>query len=255
MSFAFWVPGARNSKLKTRNAKHSFSMRKYTNVFLLSGLTLFVGAMLVSALKLNQILVHTDLKDPYRNFDKHELPPFRCVSFELGRILQPGEWQGFRHSHSGKIEQAPERVLYISKKLADSVHWEIKNDTLFVRGANSRVSVSMGAVLRCPDLSALSVSIGEMQVLDGQYDSLQIWATHGGEVKLKRTAIRALNLSAQAHSSFALDSNATAHRLRLDLGPGCSFSSLDAVPTVFDWTADATASLKFKGKSQALVRQ
>lgn len=230
-------------------------MRKYTNTILLSALLLFVGAMLTSALKLNNILSHTNLKDPYRNFNKHLLPPFRCVSFELGRIGQQGEWDGYRQSHLGKIEQGPERILYIHKNLADSVLWEVKNDTLIVRGSNGKESVRMGALLRCPELSALSVSIGELEIFDCRWDSLQIWATQNAGVTLKRTDVRSLSLSAEGGSSFALDSSATAQSLRLRLGSACAFYSLDATPTVFDWTADATASLKFKGKSQAMVRK
>lgn len=230
-------------------------MRKYTNIILLSALLFFIGAMLVSALKLNDILAHTDLNDPYRDFNKHLLPPFRCVLFELGRIEHQGGQEGYRQSHLGKIEQGAERILYINKNLADSVHWAIKNDTLFVRGSNSKVSVRTGALLLCPELSALSVAIGEMEMLDSRWDSLQIRATQNADVTLKRTDVRSLSLSAADGSSFALDSSATAQHLRLRLGPACTFYSLDATPTVFDWTADATASLKFKGKSQAMVRK
>lgn len=230
-------------------------MRKYTNILLLSTFLFIVGLMLLGAAKLNSMLAHTDLNDPYRDFNKIELPAFRWVSFEMGGATQPGEWKGYRYSHSARIEPGAERLLYIHKNIADSVRHIIRHDTLYVRGANPGFIVYLGAVLKCPALNGVSASFGELQLNGGRYDSLQVYVGRYAEANLLRADFGALLLTADSSSSIRLDTGTVVNRLRLNLGPKSTFSTRDALPAQFEWTADESAKMTFTGKSQQLLRK
>lgn len=230
-------------------------MRKYTNILLLSAFLFIVSLMLLGAAKLNSLIVHTDLSDPYRDFKKIELPAFHWVSFEMGGVLQPGEWEGYRYSHDARIEPGAERVLYLHKNIADFVHHNVRHDTLFVGGANPELRVHLGAVLKCPELKGVSVALGGLQLKGGQYDSLQVSADRYAEVNLLQTDLGALSLKADGGSAIHLDTGAVVKRLYLQLGHKSAFSARDAVPEQFDWTADESAKVTLRGKSQQLLRR
>lgn len=232
-------------------------MRKYTNILLLSAFLFTVSLMLLGTAKLNNLMTHTDLKDPYHEFQKIELPAFKWVAFQLGGTTQAGDWDGYRYrySHSARIEPGAERVLYVHKTIADSVHHTLRGDTLFVYGANPDRIVYLGAILKCPNLNGASINIGELELRGGRYDSLQVSVGRYAEAVLIHTDLKNLQLRADDDSTVRLDSGAVVQNLRLNLGYKSTFTACDAVPERFDWTADASARMIFTGKSQQILRR
>ena len=229
-------------------------MKKYSNFILFVATGAIVGMVALNALLLGQAVSQTNLQDPFRRYVKHEVPPFRYASFNLGRASQEGDWRGYRHSHDTKVEvQSEQRSLYIHQDLKDSVQWKIVHDTLFVWGCNSEVRADPGVVLQCPAFDGLSTSIGDVLVAGGRFLSMSVKATEYAEVQLENVQATNLTVFADRKTGVELGKNTTADSIRLHLGEEAHFSTRDALPTFLEKDVHPTAAISLRGRSLGLL--
>ena len=229
---------------------------KTSNLLVLSGLALFALAMLSSTLRVRREVVKLDRSDPFRNFQKVDLPPFQRLILRTGRADTTMKSFQMRYWwFKTLIMPAGQPRLMLLNRVRDSLHWEVKDGTLIISGFDTKSSLNSNTaalVLQTPGLQQADIQ-GSYAVFEGfRADSLQLRLAPASEAELTQCRIGYLDLRVEDRSTATINEGTTIASLHAGLLRRATLRCDDILPGRFTHSVSPESEVSVKGKAMAL---
>lgn len=229
---------------------------KTSNLLILLGLAFFALALIASTLRLRQEAAKVDFSDPYRNYQKIELPAFQRLVLRTGyadSTMNP--YQLRRARFKTQISSAEKPMLLLLKQVSDSLRWDVKDGTLTLSGFNRKVELDPDLavlMLRTPDLEQVDVIAAAVAFEGFQTDSLRLHLAPASTAEIGQSQIGRLNLKIEDHSDATLQAGTTVQSMHAELIRHATLNCNDVLPGAFTHQVSPESEITVKGRATAM---
>jgi hypothetical protein len=188
-------------------------------------LVLFLFVILLFAdFTLRNEYARINVNDPFKNYKKLEIRPFRFLSLTGGNGYAIRVVRG----DSCSLKVMSSRMSFLTHSISgDTMYVDFRVPKLDFRGGDGS-NTPIGLIVSCPNLSYLAVS-GTLNFLDSlTLDSLNLVAKGSSIVVFKEDSITGLHVSGADISSIVFAGRNRFGSLSADLGGDCGLALNDA---------------------------
>ena len=229
---------------------------KTSNLLVLLGLAMFAVALIASTLRLRQEAVKVDFSDPYRNYQKIELPAFRRLVLRTGYADSSMNPYFMRRARfKTQISSAEKPMLLLLKQVSDSLRWDVKDGTLTLSGFNRKVELDPETavlMLRVPALNLVEASGAAVSFEEFQADSLQLQLAPASTAEISQSRIGYLQLRVEDRSDATIQPGTSIQAMHAELKRRATLNCNDVSPGAFTHEVSPEAEITVKGRATAL---
>ncbi|MCC6463446.1 MAG: hypothetical protein IT260_23450 [Saprospiraceae bacterium] len=229
---------------------------KTSNLLILLGLAFFAIALIASTLRLRQEAAKVDFSDPYRNYQKIELPAFQRLVLRTGYAdssMNPYHMR--RARFKTQISSAEKPMLLLLKQVSDSLHWDVKDGTLTLSGFNRKLELDPDMavlMLRTPVLEQVEVAGAAVAFEEFKTDSLRLLLAPVSTAEIAQSQIGYLYVRVEDQSDATLQPGTTVQSMHAELKRRATLNCNDVLPGAFTHEVSPESEITVKGRATAM---